>query len=585
MSIVITVLTSICIFLLGSNCRYTLDISNYEYPIPDKKGEYTIAIFGTNDLHGTSFPKVLVHPLTKEEYRYGGVEYLARYIKILRKQWGDRFIWLDSGDQFQGGIESRLSKGTIMTDFLNIMAVDGAAIGNHEFDYGRDYLSGRLRGATFPYLAANIFNETSGLNEDLPNTQLTKLYTLGEVKIGVIGLSTIETPYTTAGDTVGLKFGEYISIIKEASGKLRAIGANAVILTSHVGMLCNKDTAEKLILNIRDKTTPQADCQEDSEMYKLLKSLEGGVIDAVVGGHVHDIVHHWVNGVPVIQSINGGYYSNILYLTFDSTTKKLKNDKIVVEGPLPTCEKVFTSTQRCDFIPRDNAKYNDTLTQFSFHGEVMEKDTSLRSILSKWWEMAKFYKIVIATSGVMLSRVKTHENALGNLMADVLRNVSQADISVINPGAFRTNWYPGSLTVEDVWNMCPFDNNIVTIDILGKDIIRMMEVLQAGKKGFYQTSGLTMNVTDVPRSLIPGSLKLYDGTDITMNKFYKLATLDFLIIGGGDDFREVLKFYSPVGLKIVAPQRESVIEFIKNVGYITESTFIDFLRKRLNVIK
>jgi 2',3'-cyclic-nucleotide 2'-phosphodiesterase (5'-nucleotidase family) len=193
----------VCIILLRPDCftRKSINLSDYPYPTPnDREGEYTVAIFGTNDIHGTAFAKALIHPITKEEYNYGGVEYLASYVKILRKEWDERFLWLDSGDQFQGGIESKLSNVTIMTDFLNIITVNATAIGNHEFDYRKDYLYNRLEEATFLYLAANVLNETTGKALPLPNTQLIKVYRMGEIKVGVIGLATIETPFTTSGE-------------------------------------------------------------------------------------------------------------------------------------------------------------------------------------------------------------------------------------------------------------------------------------------------------------------------------------------------------------------------------------------------
>jgi 2',3'-cyclic-nucleotide 2'-phosphodiesterase (5'-nucleotidase family) len=50
---------------------------------------------------------------THEEYKYGGLVYLAKLIKIIRSENRDYSIYLDSGDQFQGSVESGVegSKG------------------------------------------------------------------------------------------------------------------------------------------------------------------------------------------------------------------------------------------------------------------------------------------------------------------------------------------------------------------------------------------------------------------------------------------------------------------------------------------
>ncbi len=67
----------------------------------------------TNDLHGTAFPKSLYRSDNREEYKYGGLVYLARLINIVKDQYGDRAIYLDTGDQYQGGVEAgpQASKG------------------------------------------------------------------------------------------------------------------------------------------------------------------------------------------------------------------------------------------------------------------------------------------------------------------------------------------------------------------------------------------------------------------------------------------------------------------------------------------
>jgi 2',3'-cyclic-nucleotide 2'-phosphodiesterase (5'-nucleotidase family) len=54
-------------------------------------------------------------------------------IETLRGEYGGSLLYLDAGDQFQGGIESSslVSSGQIMNDFYNSIGLDAAAIGNH----------------------------------------------------------------------------------------------------------------------------------------------------------------------------------------------------------------------------------------------------------------------------------------------------------------------------------------------------------------------------------------------------------------------------------------------------------------------
>lgn len=92
-----------------------------------------MVIIGTNDIHGSAFPTALYRSDTNENYSYGGLEVMAQMIETLRDEYGGNLLYLDGGDQFQGGIESSslVSSGEIMNDFYNSIGLSAAAIGNH----------------------------------------------------------------------------------------------------------------------------------------------------------------------------------------------------------------------------------------------------------------------------------------------------------------------------------------------------------------------------------------------------------------------------------------------------------------------
>lgn len=571
--------------LFSFNCddgSIPIEITDYVYPTADENdGIYRVAIFGTNDIHGGAFPLDITHPVTKETYKYGGLEYLASYVKILREEWQERFLWLDGGDQFQCAIESKISNGTIITDFFNTMKVTASAIGNHEWDYGQNYLKSRLSSSTWDYLAANVVQKSTNQPEFLPRTKVAKLVTVGKVKLGLIGLSTIETPFTTGGDLTNIKFVAYRDIIIKYSNLLKSLGANAILLTAHLGMKCPNDIKEKMLLKLRNPQTEQAECNSEDEMSVLLNSLEEGTIDAVISGHIHDVAHHWINGIPVVQTINGGFYSHVIYLTFDEKTLKLQKDEIQVEGPLPTCEKVFRNTKRCSYITHHEAKHAGDLTSFSFHNILVESEIRLHSVFEHWWKAAHEYKVNLAVSELELARDPYKENVLGNIAADALKAKTNSDFSVLNFGALRSTWFPGNIKVEHLWNMFPFDNFIVSFEMTGAEVKRMLKVLQGGKKGLYSTAGVTQKVYTNPHELI--EVKMFDGSEIVDAKTYKVATVDFLL-GGGDDFKDVLKFYTAKNVMYHGHLRTQMINFIKALGTITEARFLNPNHMRINLV-
>ncbi len=177
------------------------NISNYIYPLPepDDSNKYTIAIIGTNDIHGSAFPNDGYDFFNSQDYSFGGLEYMSSEIRAILKDWKGRALLLDGGDEFQGGLENKLSKGKIITGFLNNLNYKSAAFGNHEFDFGIDFLKERIERAVFPYLASNIVDlQDQDITHLFKNTSTTKLFNVGKVKIGVIGLATLETPSTTS---------------------------------------------------------------------------------------------------------------------------------------------------------------------------------------------------------------------------------------------------------------------------------------------------------------------------------------------------------------------------------------------------
>ena len=96
---------------------------------------------------------------------------------------------------------------------------------------------------------------------------------MGGIKIGVIGLSTKETLKSTSGFVENLfegeyKFLDYAPIVIEKSKALRAQGAHAVLIVSHVGNGCPQNST----YDVRTNETKQGECEPD-EITKLIDSI------------------------------------------------------------------------------------------------------------------------------------------------------------------------------------------------------------------------------------------------------------------------------------------------------------------------
>ena len=583
-----------------------IDLKDDKYnaiPTPNNSDIYYIPIIHTNDIHGSFYPKKILLP-DNEMYSIGGLEYLGKYASIMSEEWGERFLYFDTGDQFQGGIEGYISQGNIMMDFFNTLKVKKSVFGNHEFDYGIPFLKEYMDKANFDWIIDNVKNTTTGKYITFPKQKKSMIIEAGDnnfkVKLGIIGLATKETIASTNTKIDDLFFDDYVKIIEEESNKLKAKGANAIIVIGHLGLYCRNDPDEvKLEYKYRDIKLNQSHCRETDEAYKLLHKLKNNTIDILLAGHRHDVTHHWVNGFPVMSNDRNGKYAQIVYLPFDRKTKELINDKIVFEGPLPVCEKIFSIKKICDLPVITNEEYEKygKLKQFKFHNKLIEKDSTITNIANNYSDLFNEYdRDVLTHTEEHFEGSKEHETNMGNFYTDFLRHISGADIALINGGAFRTPFYRGNITNATVYSFDPFGNDIVKFQAYGKEIIRMLRQLQSSDKGFYPTSGLRMTVRKNPSKKLL-SIKLWDGyneEDIDDERLYTIVSNDFCFPlepdeVGGDDFAKVYEWFRPrnpsyISINNFNSTRDVLINYMRNIYELKGSKYYDENNLRMRVV-
>src|SRR5690554_5791946 len=122
-----------------------------------------LTIFETSDVHGYLFPTD--YQSRKQEAEFGLFK-LATLLKEERKKAEGPTLTIENGDFIQGSpysyyIVKEKQDAKTLIEALNLLEVDAGVIGNHEFNYGVDYLNTAISAAQYPILCANILN-TSG---------------------------------------------------------------------------------------------------------------------------------------------------------------------------------------------------------------------------------------------------------------------------------------------------------------------------------------------------------------------------------------------------------------------------------------
>lgn len=166
-----------------------------------------------------------------------------------------------------------------------------------------------------------------------------------------------------------------------------------------------------------------------------------------------------------------------------------------------------------------------------------EADSSYEAVLSKYRDQMHDQLCEVIGYATEDMNVRRPECNMVNWTADALLSEAKkycpmsVDMALVNIGGVRCNWAKGELTRENVFELMPFDNELVVLTLKGEDLLELCQVFaEVGGEG---VSGLRMSAED--RQLINASI---DGNDIDPTGLYTIATSDYL--AGGKDKLEPL---------------------------------------------
>jgi 2',3'-cyclic-nucleotide 2'-phosphodiesterase (5'-nucleotidase family) len=430
-----------------------------------------LRIIATNDFHGALEPR----PDATGRLR-GGAAYLATAIARARADCVSpacETLLLDGGDEFQGTPASNLAYGRPVVDVFNTLGYAAGAVGNHEFDWGQDTLKARMRDARYALLAANV-RYADG--RDVPWIRDDTLIIRGALKVGVVGVATLLTPTTTrASNVVDLRFADPVPIVDSLSRRLRARGADFVVVVAHDGAFCDRDGA--------------TNCR--GEIIEFARRLREPV-DAIVSGHTHSLIDAVVNGIPIVQARSSGTALGVIDLGPEGSRHQVRD-------VLP------------DSLPADSA----------IAARVQRAVASVAPIVNQ----------PVATIAGNLVREGT-QYPLGNLIADAMRAEGKGDVAVMNNGGIRANLREGPATFGSLFEVQPFANVLYRYTLAGAALRDYLETL-VGKRLNVHASGVvvTYDTTAAPGTRIR-SVRMADGSELRPDGEYTLVLNDFLATGG-----------------------------------------------------
>ena len=432
-----------------------------------------LRIIGTNDFHGALEPRT-----DSRGVRRGGAAHLATAIRQARAECvapDCESLLVDAGDQFQGTPVSNFAFGRPVAALFNQLGYAAAALGNHEFDWGQDTLRARMRDARYRLLGANVRYEDG---RDVPWIRDDTLIVRGRLNVGVIGLASVLTARTTAAKNVaGLRFLPPGPIVDSLARRLRARGADYVIVLAHDGAFCERGGS--------------ASCR--GEIIGIAQSITEPV-DAIISGHTHSLVDATIAGIPVVQAYYNGSAIDVVDLGPDSTTHDVRN--------------VLTDSLAAD-------------------------PAVARLVRTAVQRVAPIVNRAIATIAEPLERDEP-QYPLGNLIADAMRDAGKGDVAVMNNGGIRTGLPAGVATFGKLFEIQPFGNMLYRITVTGAALRDYLErvVYRRGTPSIH-VSGLTIvyDSTAAQGSRLR-SITMAKGAPLDTAARYRVILNDFSALGG-----------------------------------------------------
>jgi 5'-nucleotidase len=478
-----------------------------------------LRILAINDFHGYLRPPPggirIADPSDKTKkvmVPAGGSETMASVLKTLREGHKNT-IFVAAGDLIGASpFLSAMFHDEPTIESLSMMDLQISAVGNHEFDEGKDELL-RMQnggchptdhcqgphpfaGAKFHYLAASTVVKDTGKTL-LPPYEIR---TFDGVSVAFIGLTLKGTPeIISPASSAGLEFRDEAETVNALVPELKAKGVEAIVVLIHEGGMPTGDYSE---------------CPGISgPIVDIVKKFDKAV-NVVISGHTHQAYVCEIDGKLVTSADKYG----TLVTTIDL--------KLAGHGALAIrAENIIVRTGA---FPKD------------------AEQTALLEAYDKVAAPVANRRAGEVTDTLSRAPNEAGESVLGDVIADAQLAATQdaanggAVIAVTNPGGIRTDITKkgdGTVSYADVFASQPFRNQLVTLNLTGAQIKAMLEqqwvdpnrprVLQVSK-GFAYSWDASKPAGE---HVIAGSLAL-NGTPIDPAKSYRVTVNNYLALGG-----------------------------------------------------
>ncbi|HVJ01148.1 MAG TPA: bifunctional metallophosphatase/5'-nucleotidase [Sphingomonas sp.] len=517
----------------------------------DSAAPVRVKIVAFNDFHGHLEPPKLAVAAPavgggEVQVPAGGAAWLATAVATLRRG-NPNSVVVSAGDMTSASpLASSLFLDEPTIAAMNLVGVDFNAVGNHEFDRGQQELKrlqdggcarntqrepcalDRFEGARFRYLAANVVTPQGGT---LFPAYGIRTFGSGrrQVRVAFIGMTLKGTPsLVMASGIAGLRFEDEADTVNALVPKLKAEGADAIVVLIHQG------GHSKLGFNAHGCDGMTGD------IFPILKRLDPRV-DLIVSGHTHeDYICDYGTIDPsrpflLTSAGYGGTMLTDITLDVDPAAGRVvakRADNVIVQS-----EGFATSKARADVT--------DAYPRFA-------PEPRVAALVARYAEAAKRFAerpVGRLTAPALRDTDDMKEQVLGNLIADAQLaatadpQAGAAEIAFMNPGGVRADLNPradGTVTFGDIYAVQPFGNVLTVLRLTGRQLRAVLEQqfdeAKAGGQSLLLVSRGFSYGFDLSRPVGQRVIEpRLNGAAIEDERVYRVTVSNFLA-NGGDGF-------------------------------------------------
>lgn len=516
-----------------------------------------LTVFSTSDVHGS----VVGWNYFTAKPADVGLAKISTIVNEARAQKGkdDAILCIDGGDILQGTpldtymvqhpSEWKAGQHPMFAAF-NKIGYDAIELGNHEFNFGLDYLKKAI-GKNKNVLGANVIDDKTGKTWSAVRPYIIKTVKIdGEkVKVGIVGTDTPAIPnFEDPSHFAGLHFESQVPVMQKYVKELKEKGADIIIGVTHSGVpRGDRNSSENQVIAIAE-ACPDLDLLICAHNHVVIDNKSG--ITGPDGTVYSDSV---VNGVPVVESGKDGKFVGKSNLTLHKVDGKWKVEKVTTQA-------------------------------ISVKG--VADDPAIVEQVKPWHEKTLHHlQTVIGQASDEFSGAESNhqDSAIVDLVNEVQRHYAGTQLSA--SAAFNTsqNIDKGAITLQEMSGLYIYENYLYGIRINGAELRKYMEHAAS----FYGTTpdynydmiqGVDYTI-DLNQPVGHRITKLqYQGRDVKDTDTFTMAINDYRMNGGSgymaamgytDGRKPEVVFDSMRKYGDDGQMRALMIQYVKDKGTIT----------------